>query len=363
MADVKLVNVFKKFGDVTAVNDVSLEIKDHEFIVLVGPSGCGKSTTLRMVAGLEDITQGEIYIGERFVNEVAPKDRDIAMVFQNYALYPHMNVFENMAFGLKLRKMAKSDIAQKVKEAAAILGLEQLLHRKPKELSGGQKQRVALGRAMVREPAVFLMDEPLSNLDAKLRVQMRLEIIKLHQRVNTTTIYVTHDQVEAMTMGDRMVVMNNGLVQQVGTPDGIYNHPANIFVAGFIGSPAMNFLRGTYNVKDGKAFVTDERGNYNIPLPNEVEHPVTAEQVILGIRPNDIILLEEGQDSPQALNAVVDVVEAMGSEIYCYMKVGSQNITARFSPEHKLAIGQHVRIALRPHKMHLFDNESEQAYF
>ena len=363
MADVKLVNVFKKFGDVTAVNDVSLEIKDHEFIVLVGPSGCGKSTTLRMVAGLEDITQGEIYIGERCVNEVAPKDRDIAMVFQNYALYPHMNVFENMAFGLKLRKMSKKDIEHKVKASAAILGLEQLLHRKPKELSGGQKQRVALGRAMVREPAVFLMDEPLSNLDAKLRVQMRLEIIKLHQRVNTTTIYVTHDQVEAMTMGDRMVVMNNGLVQQVGTPDEIYNHPANVFVAGFIGSPAMNFLCGKYHVEDGKAFVIDDLGNYTVPLPNEVAHPVTAEQVILGIRPNDIILLEDGQDSLQALNAVVDVVEAMGSESYCYMKVGSQNITARFSPEHKLTHGQHIRIALRPHKMHLFDGTTEQAYF
>jgi len=363
VAEVKLVNVFKRFGDVTAVNDVSLEIKDHEFIVLVGPSGCGKSTTLRMVAGLEDITQGEIYIGERFVNEVAPKDRDIAMVFQNYALYPHMNVFENMAFGLKLRKLPKKDIEQKVKASAAILGLEQLLHRKPKELSGGQKQRVALGRAMVREPAVFLMDEPLSNLDAKLRVQMRLEIIKLHQRVNTTTIYVTHDQIEAMTMGDRIVVMNNGLVQQVGTPDEIYNRPANIFVAGFIGSPAMNFLRGSYRVENGQAFVVDEQGDYSVPLSPEVDtHEITAERVILGIRPNDIVLLNDGQDSPQALNAVVDVVEAMGSEIYCYMKVGAQNITARFSPEHKLTTGQHVRIAMRPHKMHLFDGTTEQAY-
>ncbi|HHW15219.1 MAG TPA: sn-glycerol-3-phosphate ABC transporter ATP-binding protein UgpC, partial [Firmicutes bacterium] len=265
MASVTLKGVSKRFGNVTAVDNVNLEIADREFVVLVGPSGCGKTTTLRMVAGLEEITEGEIYIGERLVNDVAPKDRDIAMVFQNYALYPHMNVYDNMAFALKIRKVRRDEIDRRVRAAAQLLGIENLLDRKPKALSGGQRQRVALGRAIVREPKVFLMDEPLSNLDAKLRVQMRSELSKLHNRLQTTVIYVTHDQTEAMTMGDRIVVMKDGKVQQVGTPLDIYEHPANVFVAGFIGSPAMNFFQVRLDEANGQLFA--DFGSFRLPLP------------------------------------------------------------------------------------------------
>lgn len=361
MAEVRLERVCKKFGDVIAVNDFSLHISDHEFIVLVGPSGCGKSTTLRMVAGLEEITSGDIYIGENLVNETPPRERDIAMVFQNYALYPHMNVYENMAFGLKMRKLTKAQIDLRVKEAAAILELDKLLHRRPKELSGGQRQRVALGRAMVREPAVFLMDEPLSNLDAKLRVQMRLEIIKLHQRVNTTTIYVTHDQIEAMTMGDRIVVMNNGFIQQVGTPDDIYNRPANVFVAGFIGSPAMNFLPGELTRESETNYVLGADQAYLIPVPQDKNLASAGRDVIVGVRPEDIVLADTCvTPGAPVITAQVEVVESMGSENYCYMKVGNRSITARFAPEHKLSVGAHVRLALKPDRIHLFDGASQQ---
>src|SRR5690554_5825222 len=271
LSQVILKGVTKRFGNVVAVDNIDLEIKDKEFIVLVGPSGCGKSTTLRMVAGLEEITEGDIYIGENIVNDVAPKDRDIAMVFQNYALYPHMDVYNNMAFGLKLRKFPKAEIDKRVNEAARVLGIENLLKRKPKELSGGQRQRVALGRAIVREPKVFLMDEPLSNLDAKLRVQMRAELAKLHDRLQTTIIYVTHDQTEAMTMGDRIVVMKDGLIQQVGAPLEIYNNPNNVFVAGFIGSPAMNFMEVILKREDDNYFVVSKNGQMKLRIPKERE--------------------------------------------------------------------------------------------
>src|SRR5690554_3620523 len=292
LSQVILKGVTKRFGNVVAVDNIDLEIKDKEFIVLVGPSGCGKSTTLRMVAGLEEITEGDIYIGENIVNDVAPKDRDIAMVFQNYALYPHMDVYNNMAFGLKLRKFPKDQIDQRVKEAARLLGIENLLDRKPKALSGGQRQRVAVGRAIVREPKVFLMDEPLSNLDAKLRVQMRAELSKLHNRLQTTIIYVTHDQTEAMTMGDRIVVMKDGHIYQVGAPLDIYNNPDNVFVAGFIGSPAMNFLDVVLK-KEGEAFMIDA-GTFQMEIPAEKAASLknlgsyVGKQVILGIRPEDI---------------------------------------------------------------------------
>src|SRR5690554_686499 len=292
MASVTLERVTKRFGNVIAVDEASLEIRDKEFLVLVGPSGCGKSTTLRMVAGLEDVTEGNIYIGDRLVNDVPPKDRDIAMVFQNYALYPHMDVYNNMAFGLKLRKFPKSEIDRRVKEAARMLGIENLLDRKPKQLSGGQRQRVAVGRAIVREPKVFLMDEPLSNLDAKLRVQMRAELSKLHRRLEATVIYVTHDQTEAMTMGDRIVVMKDGFIQQVGAPLEVYEKPVNVFVAGFIGSPAMNFMEGVLR-RDGETYFIDAK-TFKLPIPAEKAASIknlgkyVDKQVVLGIRPEDI---------------------------------------------------------------------------
>jgi multiple sugar transport system ATP-binding protein len=362
MAKVSLRHVYKNYGDVKVVKDFNLEIADREFIVFVGPSGCGKSTTLRMIAGLEEISDGEIYIGDRLVNHVAPKDRDIAMVFQNYALYPHMNVYENMAFGLKLRKFSKAEIDKRVKEAAEILGLTNLLGRKPKELSGGQRQRVALGRAIVRNPAVFLMDEPLSNLDAKLRASMRTELSKLHQRLQTTTIYVTHDQVEAMTMGDRIVVMKDGIVQQVAPPQELYDRPANLFVAGFIGSPTMNFLKGTLS-SDAKVF---DGGTFKVELPTSLSAAARAaagKKVILGIRPEDVEADPAFVEShPGArVSAKVEVVEPLGSEIYLYLSTGENSITARVEPHLRFRAGENVTLALNTEKVHLFDAETENA--
>ncbi len=362
MAKVSLRHVYKNFGDVKVVKDFNLEIEDREFIVFVGPSGCGKSTTLRMIAGLEEISDGEIYIGDRLVNHVAPKDRDIAMVFQNYALYPHMNVYENMAFGLKLRKFSKQEIDKRVKEAAEILGLGHLLGRKPKELSGGQRQRVALGRAIVRDPAVFLMDEPLSNLDAKLRVQMRTELSKLHQRLQTTTIYVTHDQVEAMTMGDRIVVLKDGVIQQVAPPQELYDRPANMFVAGFIGSPAMNFLYGTIT-NNGETF---NGGTFEVQLPDELKkaaQPYNGKKMVLGIRPEDVeadpAYVE--QHPGVRVSARIEVVEPLGAEIFLYLSTGENQVTARVEPGMRFKAGENLTIALHPEKLHLFDPETEKA--
>lgn len=364
---------FKQIGkvyekNVVAVRDFNLEVNDREFVVLVGPSGCGKSTTLRMVAGLEDITAGELYIGDRLVNNVAPKDRDIAMVFQNYALYPHMTVYENMAFALKLRKLKKSEIDKKVREAAEILDITDLLERKPKALSGGQRQRVAIGRAIVRYPQVFLMDEPLSNLDAKLRNQMRAEIIKLRQSVDTTFIYVTHDQTEAMTLGDRIVVMKDGFIQQVGTPQEVFNRPANIFVAGFIGTPQMNFFdarlekeAGTYEIRLGGAVVA---------LPGELQDRlknknVAASEVILGIRPENFQLVKSA--SANTVSAVVDVSEMMGSEIYMHVTACEKDCvvrvaTAELPPDHRngFTLGEKVGLELNGAFVQLFDRETQK---
>ncbi len=377
MASLSLKNIYKRYpGGVTAVSDFNLEIKDKEFIILVGPSGCGKSTTLRMIAGLEEISEGELHIGDRLVNTVAPKDRDIAMVFQNYALYPHMTVFENMAFGLKLRKTPKDEIKRRVEEAARILDIAHLLDRKPKALSGGQRQRVALGRAIVREPKVFLLDEPLSNLDAKLRAQMRTEISKLHQKLGTTFIYVTHDQTEAMTMGDRIVVMKDGLIQQVNTPQYLYDKPCNMFVAGFIGSPQMNFIDAKL-VKEGDTFLvefgteatkTKREIKYRIPLPasKNAEGKLDAyvgKDVIMGIRPEDVHdeprLLEEYKDC--IVPAKVEVTELMGAETFLYLDVNTFNFTARVEPTSTARPGdEDVKIAIGNDKIHLFDPETEQ---
>ncbi len=377
MASLSLKNIYKRYpGGVTAVSDFNLEIKDKEFIILVGPSGCGKSTTLRMIAGLEEISEGELHIGDRLVNTVAPKDRDIAMVFQNYALYPHMTVFENMAFGLKLRKTPKDEIKRRVEEAARILDIAHLLDRKPKALSGGQRQRVALGRAIVREPKVFLLDEPLSNLDAKLRAQMRTEISKLHQKLGTTFIYVTHDQVEAMTMGDRIVVMKDGLIQQVNTPQYLYDKPCNMFVAGFIGSPQMNFIESkllkegdTFYVEFGtEATKTKREIKYRIPLPASKNadgalEAYVGKEVIMGIRPEDVHdeprLLEEYKDCIVPAN--VEVTELMGAETFLYLDVNTFNFTARVEPTSTAHPGdENVSIALSNDKIHLFDKDTER---
>jgi multiple sugar transport system ATP-binding protein len=361
MASLSLKHIYKVYqGNVTAVKDFNLDIEDKEFVIFVGPSGCGKSTTLRMIAGLEEISQGELYIGDRLVNDVAPKDRDIAMVFQNYALYPHMSVYDNMAFGLKLRKVPKAEIEKKVKEAARILDIEHLLDRKPKALSGGQRQRVALGRAIVREPMVFLLDEPLSNLDAKLRAQMRTEISKLHKKLNTTFIYVTHDQTEAMTMGTRIVVMKDGIIQQVDTPQFIYDHPANIFVAGFIGSPQMNFVDVTLQDKGGKLAVVF--GDESIVLPEEKsaflkEKGYAGKNVIMGIRPEN---LDEATSSDTAvIEAAVEVTELMGAETYIYLSKGKANLVARVNGTSKAKPGDKLKISLDTDKIHIFDKESE----
>ncbi|SFG37346.1 multiple sugar transport system ATP-binding protein [Planifilum fulgidum] len=367
MARVRLNHVYKRFGDVTAVKDFHLDIEDKEFLVLVGPSGCGKSTTLRMIAGLEEISEGEIYIGDRLVNDVPPKDRDIAMVFQSYALYPHMNVYDNMAFGLKLRKFKKDEIEKRVREAARILDIEHLLDRKPKALSGGQRQRVALGRAIVREPQVFLMDEPLSNLDAKLRVQMRTEISKLHQRLETTVIYVTHDQTEAMTMGDRIVVMKDGVIQQAATPTEIYEHPANMFVAGFIGSPAMNFIEGSLSEEEGNVYFQTKGLKVKIPdgkAKTLRDKGYVGKEVVFGIRPENIhdepVFLEASPDS--AVEAKVEVAEHMGSEMYLYLSgIGEKWLTARVNTRTQYGPGAQVKLALDMNKCHVFDKETEVA--
>ncbi|MBU3156251.1 sn-glycerol-3-phosphate ABC transporter ATP-binding protein UgpC [Clostridium estertheticum] len=365
MSSLSLRHIYKIYdGNVTAVKDFNLEIEDKEFIVFVGPSGCGKSTTLRMIAGLEEISKGEIYIGDKVVNDVAPKDRDIAMVFQNYALYPHMTVYDNMAFGLKLRKMPKDEIKQKVTDVAKTLDIEHLLDRKPKALSGGQRQRVALGRAIVRNPKVFLMDEPLSNLDAKLRVQMRTEISKLHHKLQTTFVYVTHDQTEAMTMGTRIVVMKDGLVQQVDTPHNIYEHPVNIFVAGFIGSPQMNFMDVKILEQNGKIVITFN--NETIVLPEDKakiirEKAYIGKTVIMGIRPEDIddgiTFLEEHKDA--ILEAKVEVVELMGAETNIYMSKGDTNIVVRVNGSSMAKVGDKIKIAMDANKIHIFDKETE----
>jgi len=367
VANLSLQNINKRYsGNVVAVTDFNLEIADREFVVLVGPSGCGKSTTLRMIAGLEDISEGDLFIGERRMNDVAPKDRDIAMVFQNYALYPHMTVYQNMAFGLKLRHFPKAEIERRVQEAAQILDIGPLLTRKPKALSGGQRQRVALGRAIVREPKAFLMDEPLSNLDAKLRVQMRTEITKLHKRLQTTFIYVTHDQTEAMTMGDRIVVMKDGFIQQVATPQEIYNRPVNLFVAGFIGSPSMNFLHGALEERDGKLYFVAREVTFQIP--DALWQTLRAKgaigrELVLGIRPEHVHDDSQRVEVTAAgeFNATVDVIEHMGSEMYIQLDVGGQPLTARIVARNDVHMGDHMKLVADLGKMHLFDKETEMA--
>ena len=364
MADLQLKHIYKRYaGGVTAVSDFTLDIDDKEFIILVGPSGCGKSTTLRMVAGLEEISEGELYIGGRLVNDVAPKDRDIAMVFQNYALYPHMTVFENMAFGLKLRKTPKDEIKKRVTEAAKILDIEHLLDRKPKALSGGQRQRVAMGRAIVRNPKVFLMDEPLSNLDAKLRVAMRTEIKKLHNKLQTTFMYVTHDQTEAMTMGTRIVVMKDGVIQQVDTPANLYTKPDNVFVAGFIGSPQMNFVTATLSKENGSVYASF--GDNKIMIPNGKVTPglegYIGKEVIVGIRPEDIHDDEAFISSrPEAVcNAYVEVTEMMGAETYLYLELAGEQFTARVNQRSTAKIGDTIKVAFETNKIHIFDKVTE----
>ncbi len=365
MASLSLKGIGKRYPNgFEAVKDFNLEIEDQEFIIFVGPSGCGKSTTLRMIAGLEEITTGDLFIDGKRMNEVEPKDRDIAMVFQNYALYPHMTVFDNMAFGLKLRKVPKEEIEQKVLEAAKILDLEQLLDRRPKALSGGQRQRVAMGRAIVGNPKVFLMDEPLSNLDAKLRVQMRAEIASLHQRLGATIIYVTHDQTEAMTLGTRIVVLKDGVIQQVDTPKKLYNEPQNLFVAGFIGSPQMNFIDAVCKVHGEE--VRLEFGDFSIVLPPQkakklIDGGYADKTVVMGIRPDDIddsqIQIETYGDT--VIEADVTGYELLGSEVLLYYTVAGVNMTARVDARTTAKIGDHIRLALDPEKIHVFDKESE----
>ena len=386
MAGLSLRHIYKKYpGGVTAVSDFNLEIRDKEFLIFVGPSGCGKSTTLRMIAGLEEITEGELYIGDRFVNDVAPKDRDIAMVFQNYALYPHMTVFDNMAFGLKLRKMPKETIKRKVEEAARILDITHLLDRYPKAMSGGQKQRVALGRAIVRDPKVFLLDEPLSNLDAKLRATMRTEITKLHNKLGTTFIYVTHDQVEAMTMATRIVVMKDGIIQQVDTPQNLYDYPVNTFVAGFIGTPQMNFINCKCIAEKGGVYL--QFGDIKVKLPEKKAkdpnlQPYIGKDVIAGVRPEAIV------ESPAQIaslpecsfEAYVDVTELMGAEIYLYLianrvvvdealmakknvvidKSGEVKLTARVSPRCTARSTDTITVAIDTERVHIFDKDTEK---
>src|SRR5205809_596299 len=362
MAQVVIRSLNKKFDEVHAVKDVNLQVRDKEFMVFVGPSGCGKTTTLRMVAGLEAITSGDILIGDRVVNELPPMDRDIAMVFQNYALYPHMSVYDNMAFGLKMRKFDKGEIKRRVDRAAAILDIGQLLERKPRQLSGGQRQRVALGRAIVRDPKVFLFDEPLSNLDAKLRVQMRVELKKLHERLGTTAIYVTHDQVEAMTLGDRVVVMKDGWVQQVGEPLDLYNTPANKFVAGFIGSPAMNFADVTVTEANGS--LLGENKGLRIKLPDAIAQRVRAHSsrdITLGIRPEDLTVATASDSADLCFDAAVEVVEMLGSEIILDMKVGDGMMVASVEPTKKVKLHDTLRLAMRPSRLHVFDAKTEAA--
>jgi len=364
MSSVKYEHVYKRYGDLTVINDLSLDIADKEFIVFVGPSGCGKSTSLRMLAGLEEISDGNIFIGDRLVNDVAPKDRDIAMVFQSYALYPHMSVYENMAFGLKLRKTPKAEIDRRVKEAADLLGIEKLLDRKPKQLSGGQRQRVAVGRAIVREPKVFLFDEPLSNLDAKLRVETRANISKLHQRLGTTFIYVTHDQTEAMTMGTRIAVLKDGLLQQMDTPQILYDRPGNIFVAGFIGSPAMNFFDVKLKSSDGKLFI--DGGSFNLEVPPDritALQPYVGKDLVLGIRPEDLHDPEFCPPGvvPGRIPAEVDVTELMGSSVNLYLLTGGKQFVAIVDPRSRARVGNKLELVANMSNFHVFDKATEQA--
>ena len=370
MASLSLRHIYKKYpGGVTAVSDFNLEVKDKEFLVLVGPSGCGKTTTLRMIAGLEEISEGELFIGDRLVNDVAPKDREIAMVFQNYALYPHMSVFENMAFGLKLNKVPKEKIKRLVEEAARVLDITHLLDRKPKALSGGQKQRVALGRAIVREPKVFLLDEPLSNLDAKLRAAMRTELTKLHKRVGTTFVYVTHDQVEAMTMATRIVVMKDGLIQQVDTPQKLYDYPCNIFVAGFLGTPQMNFINGTLVKRDNGVYFDFQ--NVSLKLPEEKANAeelkdYIGQEVVIGLRPEAISDVADAvaANPEYSFEVNVDVTELMGAEIYLYLTVGDPedeptSLIARVSSRSQSRAGDKIKVAVDMSRFHIFDKDTE----
>ena len=366
MASLSFKHIYKKYpGGVTAVSDFCLEVKDKEFIIFVGPSGCGKSTTLRMIAGLEEITEGELFIGDKLVNDIAPKDRDIAMVFQNYALYPHMTVFDNMAFGLKLRKTPKEEIKRRVEEAARILDITHLLDRRPKALSGGQKQRVALGRAIVREPRVFLLDEPLCNLDAKLRAQMRTELTKIHKNLGTTFIYVTHDQVEAMTMASRIVVMKDGLIQQVDTPQNLYDLPCNMFVAGFIGTPQMNFVNCTLEQKGSDLYVTFGKNSLKLPAEkagNPALKDYIGKEVIMGLRPeclhDEPMYLSSLADS--VIETYVDVTELMGAEIYLYLVSEEQNLTARVSSRSTARAGDTIKVAVDVSRIHIFDKDTER---
>lgn len=364
MAAINFKNVVKTFEDGnTVIPGIDLNINDKEFLILVGPSGCGKSTILRMLAGLEEISSGDIYIGDKLVNDVAPKDRDIAMVFQSYALYPHMTVYKNMAFGLSLRKMQKDDIDRKVRQAARILEIEKYLKRKPKALSGGQRQRVALGRAMVRDPAVFLLDEPLSNLDAKLRTEMRSQLIQLHNDLKTTFVYVTHDQTEAMTMADRIVVLKDGIIQQIDTPQNVYNHPCNIFVAGFIGSPPMNFIEATITESNGKFYSSFE--NYRVPLPTrmcKLLESYVGKDVVIGIRPENFH--HEKQyfeiDDSNKINLFATIVEMMGSEIYIYSKVRDKTFVAKVPYSSEIKANTNVELALDFEKIHVFDKDTKK---
>ncbi len=364
MAEVRFEHVTKRFGDVVAVNDLSLEIPDKEFLVLVGPSGCGKSTALRLLSGLEEITQGNIYIEDRLVNNVSPKDRDVAMVFQSYALYPHMSVYNNMAFGLSLRKTPKTEIERRVKESARILGIEDLLKRKPRQLSGGQRQRVALGRAIVREPAAFLLDEPLSNLDAKLRVQTRAELSKLHQRLGTTFIYVTHDQVEAMTMANRIAVMNEGVLQQVGRPQELYERPGNVFVAGFIGSPAMNFFEVT--VRGNQHEMQLEADTLRVAVPSQKVNmlaPYLGKKIIFGIRPEHIHAREYQPPGifASTVRSKVDVTELMGNEFFLHLLSRDKPFLARVDARTAVRPGQDIEVVFNMTNMHAFDPTTSKA--
>jgi multiple sugar transport system ATP-binding protein len=362
MARVLIRNLNKKYDEVHAVKGVNLEIRDREFVVLVGPSGCGKTTTLRMVAGLESITSGDVLIGDTVVNDLPPMDRDIAMVFQNYALYPHMSVYDNMAFGLKMRKFARPEIEKRVREAADILGIGDYLKRKPRQLSGGQRQRVALGRAIVRHPQVFLFDEPLSNLDAKLRVQMRVELKKLHDRLGTTAVYVTHDQVEAMTLGDRVVVMKDGIVQQVGEPLELYNRPANRFVAGFLGSPAMNFAKVGVAEENGAIYAIGEGLRLTLPPSLAARmRSYVGEEVTLGIRPEDLRVISGEERDGLSFPAVVEVIERLGSQTLLDLKVGAGAMVAAVEPALQAKVREQLRLALDAERLHFFDGRSEIA--
>jgi multiple sugar transport system ATP-binding protein len=362
MAEVKLVHVTKTFGKVQAITDFTLHIQDGEFVILVGPSGCGKSTVLRSIAGLEEITSGDIYIGDKRVNDIHPKDRDIAMVFQNYALYPHMDVYKNMAFSLMQKRVPKEEIDRKVRSSAKLLGIDELLERKPGQLSGGQRQRVALGRAIVRNPQVFLFDEPLSNLDAKLRIVMRAELLDLHQKLRTTSIYVTHDQVEAMTMGDRLVVMNRGRIQQLDTPQKLYDHPVNRFVAGFIGSPPMNFIECRVTNEDGKLHARTEALDLRIPEDMaDTLGPYVGKEVALGIRPEHILdpLSAEQRGKGETFQALVWVVEPLGSEKLVHLRVGATTLVARMAPHIPLKMGETAPFVASMDRAYFFDKDTE----